>query len=115
VYFPDRKVDSSNFDKDDVELMTELVQEVVNLADDVGFHRIHGDLRVNFFVKPFNDGVLHLTDALEISEILLKSVPIRRKVADSIVVPYVVLPGQRLHQRLEPDDTLGLDHTHQGH
>jgi hypothetical protein len=111
--FPNREINSANFNENDLELFAELEQEVVNLSDDVCFHAVHADLMINILVKPLNYSVLHFADSLQISEVLLKTVAVGGQVTNAVVIANVILPRQRFQQRLEPNDRTWFNRTHQ--
>jgi hypothetical protein len=71
VDLPDREVNAAYFNKDDLELLAELLQEVIDLPYYMSLHAVHADLLIYFFIEPFDHSVFHFADSFKISEVLL--------------------------------------------
>ena len=70
---------------------------------------------MNALIEPFNHSVLYLTDALQVSEVLLELVAIWRHALQSIVVADVFLVRDEVKYYRLPSDGLRVDDAHERH
>ena len=95
-YLEHAEVNAAHVNLQYFELLFKYVQEAFQVQLDVIFKAVHTDLIIYFVVEPLDHSVFHFAHALQVCEILLQLVPIRRHVLVSIIVSDVLLIRQRL-------------------
>ena len=68
------------------------------------FETLLADLGVVLLIEPFYYSVFDFADSLQVSEVLLEFVSIRRHVLDSVVIANIFLIGELVKDKWMPID-----------
>ena len=115
MHLPYAEVNATYFHLYYIELPLQTGLEILYLALQVVLKTLLADLLVNALIEPFNHSVLYLTDALQVGEVLLELVAIRRHALQSIVVADVFLVRDEVKYYRLPSDGLRVDDAHERH
>lgn len=110
--FPNWKVDSSNLNMDDFELLSQLFEETVNLSTYMLFEIIGTNSLVKLFVKPFLNCIFYFADPIEICKVFLQFIAIWSHILGPIIIAYVWLIRNWLQLQRVPLKSVWLCHAH---
>ena len=115
MHLPYTEVNATYFHLHYIELSLQTRLEIFYLALQVVLKTLLADLLVNALIEPFNHSVLYLADALQIGEVFLELVAIRRHALQSIVVADIFLVRDEVKYYWLPGDGLRVDDAHERH